>query len=180
MAKALGDVGKPSAVRQALARLTKAGKLKRIRRGLYERPRAHPLIGESSSSSMDVVRVILEARNAPWHVSGAYAANLLGLSEQVPSQLVIKTTASVPSVNLGKTQITFQRVAPSGLIGAGTTAGTVIQAIRYLGPKGLEPAHTKRLKKNLKPSTKRDLQKLAPKLPQWMRPVVQEISMASP
>jgi hypothetical protein len=129
---------------------------------------------------MDVVRVILEARNAPWHVSGAYAANLLGLSEQVPSQLVIKTTASVPSVNLGKTQITFQRVAPSGLIGAGTTAGTVIQAIRYLGPKGLEPAHTKRLKKNLKPSTKRDLQKLAPKLPQWMRPVVQEISMASP
>ncbi len=178
-ANALGDMGRPAAIRQALARLTKAGKLRRIRRGFYERPRAHPLIGESASSSMDVAKVILEARNAPWQVSGAYAANLLGLSEQVPGQLVIKTTANVPPVNLGKTQITFQRVAPSSLIGAGTTAGTVIQAVRHLGPKGLEPALTERLRKSLKPSTKRDLQKLAPRLPQWMQPAIREISTVS-
>ena len=152
-AKALSGVGKPAAVRQALARLTKAGKLRRIRRGLYERPRAHPLIGTAPSSSMDVAKVILEARSAPWQVSGAYAANLLGLSEQVPGQLVIKTTASVPPVNLGKTQIKFQRVAPSSLIGAGTTAGTVIQAVRHLGPKGLEPAQAERLRTSLKPGT---------------------------
>jgi len=179
-AKVLRDVGKPAAVRQALARLTKAGKLRRIRQGLYERPRAHPLIGNTPSSSMDVAKVMLEARSAPWQVSGAFAANLLGLSEQVPGQLVIKTTASVPPVNLGKTQIKFQRVAPSSLIGAGTTAGTVIQAVRYLGPKGLEPAQAERLKKSLKPATKRELLKLAPQLPQWMQPVVQNLSATSP
>jgi hypothetical protein len=175
-AKALGDLGRPAAVRQALSRLTKAGKLKRIRRGFYERPRAHPLIGETPSSSMDVAKVILEARNAPWQVSGAYAANLLGLSEQVPGQLVIKTTANVPPVNVGKTQIKFQRVAPSSLIGAGSTAGTVIQAVRHLGPNGLEPAQAERLRTTLKPSTKRELQRLAPLLPQWMQPVMREIS----
>ena len=178
-AKALCGMGKPPAVRQALARLTKAGKLRRIRRGLYERPRAHPLIGATPSSSMDVAKVILEARSAPWQVSGAYAANLLGLSEQVPGQLVIKTTASVPPVNLGKTQIKFRRVAPSGIVGAGTTAGTVIEAVRYLGPQGLEPAQAERLRKSLKTSTKRQLLKLAPQLPQWMQPVVREISTAS-
>jgi hypothetical protein len=175
-AKELNAIGKPAAVRQALARLTKAGKLKRIRRGLYERPRHHPIIGQSPSSSMAVAEAVMKARNAPWQVSGAYAANLLGLSEQVPGQLIIKTTASVPPVNLGNAKIKFQRVAPSSLIGAGSAAGTVIQAVRHLGPGGLEPAATERLRRNLEPATKRDLQRLTPQLPQWMQPVVREIS----
>jgi len=172
-------MGKPAAIRQALARLAKSGKLKRIRRGFYDRPRFHPVIGQSSSSSMDVARVILESRHAPWQVSGSAAVSLLGLSEQVPAQLVIKTTASIPPVTLGNSQIKFQRVAPSSLIGAGTEAGTVIQAIRHLGAGGLEPAQKERLRRSLKPRTKRDLKKLAPELPQWMQPIVKEIGASS-
>jgi hypothetical protein len=178
-AKDFSAFGKPAAIRQALARLAKSGKLKRIRRGFYERPRSHPIIGQSTSSSMDVARVIMESRHAPWQVSGSSAANLLGLSEQVPGQLVIKTTASIPPVKLGNSLIRFQRVAPSSLIGAGTEAGTVIQAVRYLGPVGIEPAQKERLRRSLKPNTKRDLRKLTQALPQWMQPIVKEISAAS-
>src|ERR1022692_2184842 len=162
--KDFSAIGKPAAIRQALVRLTKSGKLKRIRRGFYERPRFHPIIGQSTSSSMDVARAILESRHAPWQVSGATAANLRGLSEQVPGQLVIKTTASIPPVTLGNSQIKFQRVAPSSLIGAGTEAGTVIQAVRHLGPGGLEPIQRDRLRRSLKARTKRELKKLAPEL----------------
>jgi hypothetical protein len=175
-AKEFEAIGKPAAIRQALGRLAKAGKLRRIRRGLYERPRFHPIIGQSPSSSMAVAEAVMNARHAPWQVSGAYAANLLGLSEQVPGQLVIKTTASVPSVNLGKTQIKFQRVAPSSLIGAGSPAGTVIQAVRHLGSGGLEPAAKARLQRNLEAKTKRELIKLTPQLPRWMQPIIREIS----
>lgn len=128
---------------------------------------------------MDVARVIMESRHAPWQVSGSSAANLLGLSEQVPGQLVIKTTVSIPPVKLGNSLIRFQRVAPSSLIGAGTEAGTVIQAVRYLGPVGIEPAQKERLRRSLKPNTKRDLRKLTQALPQWMQPIVKEISAAS-
>jgi len=124
---------------------------------------------------MDVVRVIMEHRNAPWEVSGANAANLLGLSEQVPAQLVIQTTAQVPPVALGKSQITFKRVAPSSLVGAGTEAGLVLQAIRHLGPNGIGSAQVERLRRTLKPHTKRELRKFASKLPEWMRPVVNGI-----
>jgi hypothetical protein len=178
-AKDFSTIGKSAAIRQALARLAKSGKLKRIRRGFYERPRFHPIIGQSTSSSMDVARVILESRHAPWQVSGATAANLLGLSEQVPGQLVIKTTASIPPVKLGNSQIKFQRVAPSSLIGAGTEAGTVIQALRHLGSEGLGPTQREHLHRNLKANTKRELKKLAPELPQWMQPIVKEISSES-
>ena len=128
---------------------------------------------------MDVARAILESRHAPWQVSGATAANLLGLSEQVPGQLVIKTTASIPPVTLGNSQIKFQRVAPSSLIGAGTEAGTVIQALRHLGSEGLGPTQREHLHRNLKANTKRELKKLAPELPQWMQPIVKEISSES-
>lgn len=128
---------------------------------------------------MDVVRVILERRNAPWEVSGASAANLLGLSEQVPAQLVIQTTAQVPPVALGKSEIKFRRVAPSSLIGAGTEAGLVVQAIRYLGPNGIGLAQIERLRRTLKPHTKRELRKFAPKLPEWMQPVLRGIAKQS-
>jgi hypothetical protein len=168
--------GKPATVRQALARLAKSGKLRRIQRGLYDRPRNHPIMGQTPSSSMDVARVVMEHRNAPWQVSGAYAANLLGLSEQVPGQMVIKTTARVPSVVLGKSQIKFERVAPSSLLGSGTEAGTVIQAIRYLGADGIQPAQIDRLRRNLKPRTKRQLRNLVTKLPQWMQPIIVEVA----
>ncbi len=178
-ARELEGIAKPAAARKALARLAKSGKLRRIRRGLYERPRFHPIIGQSPSSSMAVVEAVMNARHAPWQVSGAYAANLLGLSEQVPGQLIIKTTASVPPVNLGKTQIKFQRVAPSSLIGAGSPAGTVIQAVRHMGRGGMEPALKERLRQNLEPRTKRELIKLTPQLPQWMQPVVREITAVS-
>lgn len=174
--KDFASEGKPAAVRQALARLAKTGKLRRIRRGLYERPRPHPIIGQAPSSSMDVARVIMEQRNAPWEVSGAHAANLLGLSEQVPAQLVIQTTAQVPPVVLGKSKITFKRVAPSSLVGAGTEAGTVVQAVRYLGPGGIDSKQIERLRRVLKPRTKHQLRRFSPKLPQWMHSVIDEIA----
>jgi hypothetical protein len=177
--KDFSSAGSPAAVRQALARLAKQGKLRRIRRGLYERPRPHPIIGQTASSSMDVARVIMEQRNAPWEVSGASAANLLGLSEQVPAQLVIQTTAQVPPVTLGKSQIKFKRVAPSSLIGAGTEAGLTIQALRYLGPGGIGPAQIERLRRTLKPGTKRELRKFIHKLPEWMGPIIASIGHSS-
>ena len=169
-------MAKPAAIRQALARLVKAGKLRRIRRGLYERPRTHPILGQTPSNPLAVAEAMMRARQASWQVSGAYAANLLGLSEQVPTQLIVNTSASVSSVNLGNATIRFRRVTPSGLLGAGRPAGTVIQAIRYLGPNGVGPAVTGQLRKQLEPATKTELEKLTPELPRWMQPVMHEIT----
>lgn len=170
------QLAKPAAIRQALARLVKAGKLRRIRRGLYERPRAHSIMGLTPSDPLAVAETMMRARQAPWQVSGAYAANLLGLTEQVPTQLIVNTSASVASVNLGNAKIRFRRVAPSSLLGAGRPAGMVIQAIRYLGPNSVGPTVTGQLRKQLDPATKTELAKITPELPRWMQPVMQEIT----
>lgn len=167
---------KPTAIRQALTRLVKAGKLRRIRRGFYERPRSHPLLGQTSSNPLAVVEAVMRARGAPWEVAGAHAANLLGLSEQVPAQLVIKTTASVPTINLGKAEIKFERVAPSSLVGARGSSRLVIQAIRHLGARNVQPNVISQLRSQLKPKTKHELRELSGGLPRWMRPIIDEIA----
>ena len=40
------DLGSTDAIGMALQRLLKAGKLRRVARGLYDMPRTHPLLGE--------------------------------------------------------------------------------------------------------------------------------------
>lgn len=170
------EFGNAAAVRQALSRLAKAGKIRRIRHGLYDLPREHPVIGRTAPDPMAAVRALMEGSSAQWQVSGAYAANLLGLSEQVPGRIVILTNGVPRRVALGKLTLVFRRAAPRYLLGAGRPAGLVIQAIRHLRERGLEAAQVERLRKRLDADTRSELAALTPKLPAWMHSVVQRLT----
>lgn len=117
-AKHYARYGNALAVGQALSRLAKAGKIRRIRQGLYDLPRPHPVIGQTAPDPMATVRALMEGSSAQWQVSGAYAANLLGLSEQVPGRIVVLTNGSSRQVKLGKLTLVFRRAAPRYLLGA--------------------------------------------------------------
>ena len=164
---------------QALSRLAKAGKIRRIRQGLYDLPRDHPVVGRTAPDPMAAVRALMEGSSATWQVSGAYAANLLGLSEQVPAQIVILTDGVPRRVALGKLTLLIRRAAPRYLLGAGRPAGLVIQSIRHLRASGLTPRLVVQLRGQLDAGTKTDLRALAPRLPAWMQPIVGEIAAAT-
>ena len=168
--------GSPSVVRQVLSRLVKAGKIRRIRQGLYDLPRPHPVVGQTAPDPMAAVRALMEGSSAQWQVSGADAANLLGLSEQVPGRIVILTNGVSRRVALGKLTLVFRRAAPCNLLGAGRPAGLVIQAMRHLRESGLEPARLGQLRKRLDAETRSELAALTPKLPAWMRPIVERLT----
>ena len=103
-----------------------------------------------------VIRALMEGSGAQWQASGAYAANLLGLSEQVPAKIVILTNGVPRCVVLGRLTLTFRRAAPRHLLGAGPPAGLVIQAIRHLRKNGLSPAMIDRLRTRIDAGTKAD------------------------
>jgi len=172
------DFGGHDAVRKALSRLVKAGKIRRIRRGLYHLPRSHPIIGQTGPDILATVRALMEGSQAQWQFTGAYAANALGLSDQVPAKVIILTDGGPRRVALGKLMLVFRRAAPRNLLGAGRGSGLVIQALRYLKGSPNMPKHVAHLKKNLDAATKKDLAALVPKLPRWMRPLAQEITQA--
>ena len=175
-AKDFGHLGSRPAIGQGLARLVKQGRLRRVRQGIYDLPRAHPLLGQTAPDPMAVIRALMDGSGAQWQASGAYAANLLGLSDQVPAKIVILTDGVPRRVPLGNLTRVFRRAAPRNLLGAGKPAGLVIQAIRYLRKDGLSPAMIDRLRKQLDADTKADLRTLGPDVAAWMQPLVRQIA----
>ncbi len=169
------DLGSRSAVGVVLHRLVNAGKIRRIRRGLYDLPRPHPIMGQTGPDIMATVRALVEGTQAKWQFTGAYAANALGLSDQVPSKIVIMTDGVPRKVSLGKLTLAFRRAAPRNLLGVGRRAGLVIQALRYLHGSSEMPRHITRLRRDLDANTKKDLRSLTPRMPAWMRPLAEEI-----
>ena len=171
--------GKTPAVGQALARLAKAGTLLRIRHGLYYLPRPHPILGQTSPDPTAVVEALMKGTGAQWQFSGPYAANRLGLSEQVPAKILVLTDGTPRRVALGKLILIFRHAAPRSLLGAGRPAGLVIQALRHLRKTGLSPTDVARLQQRLDATTKADLTALAPNLPVWMQPIIDGITTPS-
>jgi predicted transcriptional regulator of viral defense system len=131
------DLGSRAAVDQALSRLQRSGQIRRLTRGVYEFPKIHPRIGVLSPSPEAVAKAMAERTGSRITISGAKAANLLGLSTQVPVQNVFWTEGPSRTVRIGNQTVTLKHVAPSKMIGAGTEAGIVIQAVRSLGKEGV-------------------------------------------
>lgn len=175
-AKDFSHLGRPAAIRKAFERLVKEKRLRRLRRGIYDRPRSHPLLGQTPPNPMDLVRGMMKASAARWQPSGAYAANLLGLSEQVPAKIVILTDGPSRRVRVGNLALHFRRTAPRNLLGAGKPAGLVIQALRHLGASGVTPPILERLRGSLDANTKAELLTHLPQLPAWLRPHVEQIT----
>lgn len=178
-ARDFAHVGSPTAIRKALERLTKRGDLRRVRRGFYDRPRPHPILGQTAPDPMELVRGIMRNSAAVWQVSGAYAANLLHLSDQVPAKIVILTDGVPRKVQLEKLTLDFRRAAPRNLLGAGKPAGLVFQALRHLGKTHVSADIIARLRPQLDAATKADLNALAPHAPAWMRPHLNQITVPS-
>jgi predicted phage tail protein len=93
---------------------------------------------------------------------------VLGLSSQVPAQIVYLIDGSSRKITVGN-QIIHSSTLVQGLCwGAGTLAGVALQAIRAFGPSHLTAGIIQRLRQSLPSDAKSGLRKLAHHAPQWM------------
>ena len=83
--------GTEAAIHQALSRLVREGKLKRIAHGIYYIPKIDPLLGELQPSAEEIAERIAKKEKVRIRPAGAYALNKLGLSTQVPTKLIYIT-----------------------------------------------------------------------------------------
>src|SRR5262245_26515031 len=127
------DLGDRAALDQALSRLARQGTIRRLARGLYDYPRINPQLGPISPGPDAIARAVARKTSSKVQIAGAQAANALGLSTQVPAHAVYLTDGPSRRVAIGRSVITLRRASPKHLLAAGSTAGTVVQALRYLG-----------------------------------------------
>lgn len=172
---ARNGLGTRAAVDQALSRLSRSGELRRIGRGLYCRPTKHPLVGEVPPKPEAIAAAMARGTGEKAQISEGRAANLLGMSTQVPGRHVYWTNGTPRVRRVGNTVIEFKRGAPKRLVGAGSVAGAALQAVRYLGAERTHEA-VETLRKQLSAKERRELGRLAPNAPAWVGEVVKEIA----
>jgi hypothetical protein len=113
------DLGSREAVDLVLHRLVRKGTIRRLARGVYDFPREHPVLGMLSPSADTVARALAGRDRTRVQPAGAYAANALGLSEQVPAKAVFLTDGPSRTVKIGPTTIQLRRTTPRKMAAAG-------------------------------------------------------------
>jgi Family of unknown function (DUF6088) len=162
------DAGTPQAVGNALRRLTRKGLIQRIGRGLYYYPKKHHSLGLLSPPPDSIAKALAGRAKARLLPSGAYAANILGLSEQVPAKITFLTDAPSKKVRVGKQVIELRQTAIRNMATADRTAGLVIQALRYLGQNNITPEILATLRQKLDDRQKKAIRNDLSSAPSWM------------
>jgi hypothetical protein len=159
-AKDFLDIASRTSIDVTLASLTHGEKIRRIRRGLYDMPRVNPALGGKLSPDIDeAARAI--ARRQRWKIvpEGAWAANLLGLSTQVPSKITYLTDGPNNEVPIGRRTIHFKHARPKAMAGPEGKIALVVQALRHLGKAGVGTREVEKLRASLSPTERRKLVK---------------------
>lgn len=175
----LAAVGPRTAVASALSRHLKAGNVKQPARGLYQVPITHPVLGDLNASPDQIASALAGKHRLKLQPSGAYAANLLGLSDQVPLRIVYLTDGTPRRVRIGRQSIVLRRTTPRNMATAGRISGSVIQALRYLGPKHVDQKVVATLRRRLNANDRAQLLKDIPLAPAWIGELMREIASPS-
>lgn len=174
------DLGSSDAIDSALRRLKSEGVIRNLARGLYDYPAEHPKLG-LLAPSVDAVARALKVRDAiKLQPSGAYAANLLGLSEQVPMKIVFLTDGPSRRVAIGKREIILRGTTPRNMATAGRISGTVSQALRWLGKDHVDDEVVSQLRQQLNADDKNQLLKDLRHIPAWVADVFRKIATHEP
>ena len=170
------DLGSRSAVGNALSRLTAAGTIRRLTFGLYDYPVYDAVLGTVAPSADAIARALVVRDAIRIQPSGAYAANLLGLSDQVPSRIVFLTDGPPRKVSMGKREIILQHTTPRNMATAGRISGTIIQALRHLGQDQVDDQVRAILHRNLANSDRSVILKDLMHAPAWIAEILRHLT----
>jgi len=125
--------GARDAVDKVLQRMVHARELRRITRGLYDRPSINSLTRKPMvTDPRGVIDAVARRDQIRVLVDGMTAANDLGLTTAVPARIIVHVDARLKPIILGGLKIVFKTTAASKLYWAGRPAMRVVQALHWL------------------------------------------------
>ncbi len=168
--------GSRDAVDQALSRLVRQGRLQRIRRGLYQVPRQSPVLKLPVSVPPDKVMQAWARKNGVRLIPcGAWAANLLRLSTQVPVKMEYCTNGPSRTVVVDGISVKLKHRGPRAMDVKGAMSAAVMEALRYLGKDGVGDPEIQRLRSLLSARDRAGVARNIPLAPAWMRPILEAV-----
>lgn len=166
------DLGSSEAVRLSLFRLEKEGVICRVSQGIYVRPKTSKLIGALLPTAEEVAEAIAKRDRIRTVPTGSYALNALGLSTQVPMNIVMLTDGSPREIKVGKRKIKFKKTTPKNLLAKGKISRLVIQALKEIGNGKINENEERKILDLLKKEDERDLKHDIALAPVWMQKIM--------
>jgi hypothetical protein len=178
-AKSFFTIGTQDAVRQALVRLVKAKELQRVATGMYVRPQTDLIIGKITPGIEAIAKGIAKRDKARIVPTGLYALNRLGLSTQMPTNIIYLTDGAARKIKIGNRHITFKKATPRNVAAVGEISRLCIQALREIGKDHVTEDEIKKIQHVLlkeKPTRLEHDIRLAPVwIREIMRPVLKKL-----
>lgn len=166
-------IANAKSVNKALERLVAAGELQRVATGIYVRPVKDKIIG-AVLPSVDTIAIAIAKRDKARIVpTGSYAMYKLGLTSQVPMNIVYYTSASSRKIKIGKQTIIFKKASAKRIAAIGDISKLAIQALRTIGKDNVTVEEIEKIKEVLKSEKKYHLQHDLKLAPVWIRQLLE-------
>jgi len=166
------ELGSSEAVRLSLFRLEKECIIIRVAQGIYVRPKISKLMGPLTPSAEEVAEAIAKRDRIRTIPTGSYAMNALGLSTQVPTNIVLLTDGSPREVKVGKRTIKFKKTTPKNLLAKGKISRLVIQALKEIGNGKVSREEEKKILELLNKEDEKDLKHDIGLAPVWIQKIM--------
>ena len=168
------NFGSSDAIRKALARLEDKKVIVRVAHGIYVRPKISKLIGPLTPSAEEVAEAIAKRDRIRTLPTGSYALNALGLSTQVPMNIVLLTDGSPRVIKIGKRTIKFKKTTPKNLLAKGKISRLAIQALKEIGNGKVSEEEVNKIVELLKKEDKKDLKHDIALAPVWIQKIMKK------
>ncbi|MDR3704331.1 MAG: DUF6088 family protein [Paludibacteraceae bacterium] len=167
------EYGTPEAIKTALHRLTKRAVIHSLGRGIYGKPQYSELLKKELTPTLETIAKAIAKRD---HVriipTGSYALFALGLSTQVPMNIVYLTDGTPRKINIDKGSILFKRTTPRNLSYKGEISSLVVLALKEIGKDKLTPDELQKITTILKKEEYQNLKHDIQLAPQWIAEIM--------
>ena len=164
--------GTSKAIQKSLERLAEKQVIIRVAQGIYVRPKISKLIGLVIPSAEEVAEAITKRDRIRTVPTGSYALNALGLSTQVPMNIVLLTDGSPREIKVGKRKIKFKKTTPKNLLAKGKISRLVIQALKEIGNGKMTEEEEHKIITLLKKEDTKDLKHDLALAPVWIQKIM--------
>lgn len=162
------------AISKALERLVQDRVLIRVANGIYARYKKDPVLGVMLPTTEQIAKAIAKRDKARIIPTGAYALNALGLSTQIPLNVVYLTDGTARKIKAGNRKIQFKKTTPKNLAAKGKISSLVIQALKAIGKDKVTDAERRKILELLREEKTADLEHDIRLAPEWIRKIMKE------
>lgn len=170
------DIALRSAIDVTLHRLVRKGIIRKLDKGIYDFPIIHPKLGTLAPDPDLIAKAIAYKTGDTIQPSAGRAANQLGVDTQVPAKPVYLTSRTSIKKNIANYPIILQHTKYASTDTLNPNVADTINILRHLGKNNIPPSVINQLSRALAKKDKLQLIKNISKFPDWMAPVILQLT----